>query len=78
MLRLGGNDLSTASAAANRAAFAPGITRFVRSPFMSRALFVGGATTLAGNLTLLGPIHRRKSAIFLGHLVLPSRPTGLD
>jgi hypothetical protein len=33
-------------------------------------------TALAGDITLLGPIHRRKTAIFLGHLILPPVPDG--
>jgi hypothetical protein len=31
-------------------------------------------TALAGDITLLGPIHRRKTAIFFGHLILPPVP----
>jgi hypothetical protein len=51
--RLGRYDQTAATAAAYLTALAARITRFVRSPFMSRALFVCGAATLAGNLALL-------------------------
>jgi hypothetical protein len=41
---------------------------------VGRAFLVRSLAALAGNLTLLGAIHRRKSAIFLGHCASSSRP----
>jgi hypothetical protein len=35
---------------------------------------VGGFSALTGNLALFGAIHRCKSTIFLGHVVLPPSP----
>jgi len=50
-----------------QSAFAAGGLRFLSCPLVSGAFFVRGAATLAGNLALLVPIHRRKSAILNSH-----------
>src|SRR5215213_8715129 len=62
---LGGNDESATAAATDLPALAPGIPGLVRVPFMSRALFVGGTPTLAGDLALLLSRHRCEPAPFL-------------
>jgi hypothetical protein len=59
---------------ARHAALAAGFTRFLAGPLVRRALLVRGLATLARDLPLLGPIHRCKSAIFLGHVFLPPVP----
>jgi hypothetical protein len=56
---------------AGNAALSPGITRFLAGPLVRGALLMGSLTTFTGNLALLGAVHRRKSTIFLGHVVLP-------
>jgi hypothetical protein len=40
-----------------------GLSRFVRREFVSRALLMGGSTSLAGNGSLLVPLHCRKAAL---------------
>jgi len=50
-----------------QSAFAAGSLRFFSRPLVSGAFFVRGAAAFAGNLALLVPIHRRKSAILNSH-----------
>ena len=54
------------------AALAAGVARFLTRPFVRGALLVGRLTALAGDLPLLGPIHRSEPTIFLCHV--PSSP----
>ena len=55
---------------ARNAALAAGVPRLFTRPLVRRTLLMGRLAALAGDLTLLGAIHRGKSAIFLGHVVL--------
>jgi hypothetical protein len=57
--------------AARHATFSAGVTRFLAAPFVSGTLHVRRSATHAGNLTLLGPVHRRKTAIFFTHMSSP-------
>ena len=50
-------------------ALAAGVAGFFTRPLVSRALLVRGLSTLTGDLTLLGAIHRCKSTIFFSHVV---------
>src|SRR5688572_30362346 len=52
---------------ARHAAFAAGLARFFAGPLMGRALLVRCFAALAGNLALLGAVHRRESAILFSH-----------
>src|SRR5688572_17100415 len=52
---------------ARHAALAAGLARFFAGPLMSRALLVRCFAALAGNLALLGTVHRRESAILFSH-----------
>ena len=45
-------------------------------PLVGRALLMRGFAALAGDLALLTPIHRRKSAIFFCHVTLPPGGSG--
>ncbi len=49
------------------------VPRFFAGPLVRGTFLMGSLASLAGNFTLLGAIHRRKSTIFLGHVV-PPRP----
>ena len=60
-----------APAMAGDTAFAAGIARFLAGPLVSGAFLVGSLAPLTGDLALFGAIHRRKSSIFLGHVILP-------
>jgi len=55
------------------ASFAARVPRFLARPLVCGALLMSRLTALACNLALLGAIHRCKSAIFLGHVVLLPR-----
>ena len=66
--------LFPATLVAGESAFAAGVPGLLARPLMGRALLMRRLAALAGNLTLLGPIHRRKSAVFLGHCGSSSRP----
>jgi hypothetical protein len=59
---------------AGDAALSAGVARLFTGPLVRGALLVRGLAPLARNLPLLGPIHRCKSAIFLGHVFLPPVP----
>src|SRR5688572_25262948 len=52
---------------ARHAALAAGLARFFAGPLMGRALLMRCLATLAGNLALLGAVHRRESAILFSH-----------
>jgi len=67
--RFPGNLLSMLSAARD-AALSAGLTRFLAAPFVSGSSQVRRSPSLAGNLTLLGTVHRRKTAILYTHNVL--------
>src|SRR5262249_53932980 len=58
------NDQTATTPATHLAAFATSGSRFVRGPFMSRAFFVRGAPTLAGDLALLLGRHRCETSSF--------------
>src|SRR5690606_913299 len=60
----------SATAAARHTALAAGLARLVGAPFVGRALGVGGAAPLAGNLALLVRGHRRESSAFLTWLLV--------
>jgi hypothetical protein len=68
--------------AARHATFSASLTRFFAGPFVSGALQVRRFAALAGNLMLLSPIHRCKSAILFGHfhtlVNVTSPPAGVD
>ena len=49
---------------------ASGVTRFLARPLVRRAFLVSGLSALAGDLSLLRAVHRRKTTIFLCHVVL--------
>jgi hypothetical protein len=55
-----------------QAAFSAGVTCFLAAPFVSGALYVRRFAAPAGNLTLLGPVHRRKTAILFTHMSSPA------
>ena len=55
---------------AGNAALPAGVPRLFTRPLVRRTLLMGRLAALAGYLTLLGTIHRGKTAIFLGHVVL--------
>jgi len=67
--RFPGNLLLMLSAA-RHAALSAGLTRFLTAPFVSGSSQVRRFPALAGNLTLLGTVHRRKTAILYTHNVL--------
>ena len=52
------------------AALTAGVPRLFTGPLVRGALLVRGLAALACDFPLLGPIHRCKSAIFLGHVFL--------
>lgn len=54
--------------AARHAALSAGFTRFLAAPLVSGALQVRRPAALAGDLTPLGPVHRRKTAILFTHI----------
>ena len=58
------------AAVARHPAFAARFTRFFARPLVRRSLLVRGLAALARNVALFAPIHRRKSAIFLCHVIL--------
>src|SRR5262249_17032889 len=68
--------LLATSLVARDTALAAGVARLFTRPLMRGALLVGSFPSLARNLTLLGPIHRSKPAIFLGHVALLSGEAG--
>lgn len=67
--RFPGNVLLMLSAA-RPAALSAGLTRFLTAPFVSGSSQVRRSPALAGNLTLLVTVHRRKTAILYTHNVL--------
>lgn len=67
--RFPGNLLLMLSAA-RLATLSAGLTRFLTAPFVSGSSQVRRSPALAGNLTLLGTVHRRKTAILYTHNVL--------
>jgi hypothetical protein len=62
---------------ARQAASSAGFTCFQSAPFVRCALQVRRFSALAGDLTLFGPVYRRKTAIFFGHMVLTHRWSSL-
>ncbi len=54
--------LATASAAADQATLAAGLPSLVPGPLVRGAPLVGSTSALAGDLTLLGAIHRGEAA----------------
>jgi hypothetical protein len=66
-----GNLLLMLSSVARHATFSAGFTRFLAGPFMSGALHVRRSATHACYLTLLAPVHRRKTAILFSHMLSP-------
>jgi hypothetical protein len=65
-----GNLLLMLSSVARHATFSAGFARFLAAPFMSGASHMRRSATHAGNLTLLGPFHRGKTAILFTHMPL--------
>ena len=59
--------LTTTPTMTGDAAFASGVSRLLARPLVRGAFLMGGLAPLACNLTLLGAVHRSKSAVFLGH-----------
>src|SRR5713101_5771380 len=57
-------------AMARHSALAACLACLVGRPFVRRALLVRGSATLAGDLALFVPIHRREAAILFGHRTL--------
>jgi hypothetical protein len=49
---------------AHLTALAPGVSRLVGGPLVRSSLLVSGAATLAGDLALLFPRHRRETSSF--------------
>ena len=66
--------LLTAATMAGDAAFATRVARLLTRPLVRGAFLVRGLAALARDLTLLGPIHRCKSAVFLCHVFLLPSP----
>ena len=66
--------LLTATTMAGDAAFATRVARLLTRPLVRGAFLVRGLAALARDLTLLGPIHRCKSAVFLCHVFLLPSP----
>jgi hypothetical protein len=52
------------------AALPAGIPGFFTGPLVRSTLLMGCLTALAGYVALFGAIHRSKTTIFLGHVVL--------
>src|SRR5262245_19511824 len=59
------------AAMARHPALASRFARFLAGPLVGRALLMRCLAALAGDLPLLLPVHRRKTAILFGHRLLP-------